>query len=215
MALVVETVEVPPFLENTYVVGDDATGAAWIVDPGGAVHRLEQVLADRRWKAEAIVLTHGHIDHVAGAEEAQRRLGVPVWVHEADRRWLEELPTQARMFGFPPVPGPAPSRFLKDGEVLALGSLEARVLHTPGHTQGSLCVYFPQARAVLTGDTLFAGSIGRTDLPGGDADAIVASIRDRLFPLGDEVAFYPGHGAGGTLGRERRTNPFVGDRIVG
>ncbi|HEY3452588.1 MAG TPA: MBL fold metallo-hydrolase [Myxococcales bacterium] len=213
MSLVVEVVgEVGPFLENTYVVGDSASKLAWIVDPGGELPRVSRALESRGLSPVAVVLTHGHIDHVLGADEAHRHFGIPVWAHEADRAFVGELPMQARMFGLPAVEGPPLARLLKHDEELKLGEQPVRVIHTPGHTPGGICLFFPEAKALLTGDTLFRNSIGRTDLPGGDSRALLSSIRERLFGLGDEVVFYPGHGPGGTLGSERRMNPFVADR---
>lgn len=213
MGLVVEVVgEVGPFLENTYVVGDAATKLAWVVDPGGDLPRVSRALESKGLSPVAVVLTHGHIDHVLGADEAHRKFGVPVWAHEADRAFLEELPMQALMFGLPSVEGPPLARRLGHDEELMLGATRARVVHTPGHTPGGLCLFFPEDKVLLTGDTLFRGSIGRTDLPGGDPRALLASIRERLLGLGDDVVFYPGHGPSGTLGDERRMNPFVSDR---
>ncbi len=212
MSLVLEALQVGPFLENTYVVGDPATGLAWIVDPGGELPRVRQALESRGLSPVAVVLTHGHVDHVAGAAEARRHFGVPVWAHRDDAELVAALAVQAMMFGLPPAEGPPVARFLEHGEELKLGELAVRVLHTPGHTPGGICLFFPEEKALLTGDTLFRGSIGRTDLPGGDARALLSSIRERLFGLGDEVVFYPGHGPSGTLGLERRMNPFVGDR---
>ncbi|MGC4121355.1 MAG: MBL fold metallo-hydrolase [Myxococcales bacterium] len=213
MSLVVEVVgEVGPFMENTYVVGDTASKLAWIVDPGGDLPRVSAALRSKQLSPVAVVLTHGHIDHVAGADEAHRHFGIPVWAHAAERELIEGLEMQAMMFGLPAPQSPPVARNLEHDEELRLGELAARVIHTPGHSPGGICLYFPEAKVLLTGDTLFRLSIGRTDLPGGDARALLASIRERLFALEDEVVFYPGHGPGGTLGAERRMNPYVGDR---
>jgi glyoxylase-like metal-dependent hydrolase (beta-lactamase superfamily II) len=215
MAFVVATVVVPPFMVNSYVAGDEESGEAVVVDPGGEIDRLARALDDRKLHPVAIVLTHGHIDHVAGAAEAKRRFAVPLLMHEADRFWIGALSMQAAMFGLP-LPQPfEPDRTVADGEELPLGPGRLKVIHTPGHTPGGISLFCPEARSLFTGDTLFAQSIGRTDLPGGDLTALLRSIRERLFVLGDEVAFYPGHGPGGTLGQERRENPFVGDRADG
>ena len=211
MPLSIAAIVTPGFMENCYLVADEESGEALVVDPGGELDRIERGLADRQLRPTAIVLTHGHIDHVGVAAQAQRRLGVPLLAHADEREWLEALPVQAAMFGLPEVEIPKVDRCLADGEELPLGRQRARVIHTPGHSPGGICLFFPEARVLLTGDTLFARSIGRTDLPGGNLPALLRSIRERLFPLGDDVAFYPGHGPNGTLGEERRSNPFAGE----
>lgn len=211
MGLRIETVVVPPFMENSYIVGDEGSGKAILVDPGGEIEELAATLARLKLEPIAIVNTHAHIDHVAGVAEAKQRFKVPFWLHAGDRQWLENLPMQATMFGFARPATPEVERWLADGDEFAVGDATARVIHTPGHTPGGCCLFFPVQKVLLTGDTLFAGSIGRTDLPGGSMPEIKRSIRDRLFPLGDEVVFYPGHGPSAKLGHERRTNPFVGE----
>lgn len=209
--LVIRNAVVGPFAANAYVVACDRTGETMIVDPGGEIPRvLGLVQPDQR--VSRLVCTHGHIDHVAGAVEAKAATGAPVWLHASDEGWLEALPRQAEMFGFEPVEAPAIDHRPVDGETFRVGASEGRVVHTPGHSPGSLCLFFPDERLLFTGDTLFAGSVGRTDLPGGDFDALHASIRDKLFPLGDDVRFHPGHGPAGLVGEERRSNPFVGEQ---
>jgi glyoxylase-like metal-dependent hydrolase (beta-lactamase superfamily II) len=209
--LVVRHAVVGPFAANCYVAACSRTGAAVLVDPGGDVERTLGLLEPGAQRVVRIFCTHGHIDHVAGGAEAQAATGAPLSIHAADEGWLEALPRQAEMFGFDAVAPPRVDLHHADGEAFAVGELEARVVHTPGHSAGSCCLFFPQARILFTGDTLFAGSVGRTDLPGGDYEALRASIREKLFALGDAVTFYPGHGPGGLLGDERRANPFVGD----
>lgn len=208
--LVVRSVVVGPFAMNAYVAACGETGEALLVDPGAEIPRVLALL-EPGWRVGRIFLTHGHIDHAAGASEARAATGAPVTIHQGDQSWLAALPRQAEMFGFPPVEVPRPDRFHVDGEALTLGNLTARVIHTPGHSPGSCCLWFEAEDVLLTGDTLFAGSVGRTDLPGGDFEALASSIKGRLFPLGDEVTFHPGHGPAGSLGEERRQNPFVGD----
>ncbi len=209
--LVVRTAVVGPFASNAYLAACDRTGEAVLVDPGGDIARVLGLREPGGWRVVRIFCTHGHIDHVAGGAEAQAQTGAPLTIHGADDGWLEGLPGQAEMFGFDPVEPPRVDRRHEDGETLRIGASEGRVLHTPGHSPGSCCLHFPDDEIVFTGDTLFSGSVGRTDLPGGDFDALFQSIKGRLFALGDDVRFYPGHGPGGLLGDERRSNPFVGE----
>lgn len=209
MGLFIQVLVSPPFGENTYVVADPESRQALLIDPGGEASAVADVLARERLEPVAIVATHGHIDHVSGVSEAKARFQVPFWLHEADRLWLEGLDMQAMLFGFPRGEVPGVERWLGDGDSISLGAQSGRVIHTPGHTPGGICLFFPEAQALFTGDTLFANSVGRTDLPGGSLPDLVSSIRERLYPLGDEVTFYPGHGPGGRLGDERVGNPFI------
>ena len=210
--LVVRHAVVGPFAENTYLVADSETGDALLVDPGGELERVLGLREPGGFTVRRIFATHGHIDHVAGCAEAQRRLSAPLQIHSGDVDWIEVLPQQSEMFGFEGM-GEKPSldHLHADGETFTIGEHLARVLHTPGHSRGSCCLFFERARTLLSGDTLFAGSVGRTDLPGGDFEALERSIKEKLFPLGDDVTFFPGHGPAGTLGDERRSNPFVGE----
>lgn len=208
--LVVRHAVVGPFAANSYIAACTRTGEAVLVDPGGDVPRVLGLLEPGQ-RVVRIFVTHGHIDHVAGGAEAKASTGAPLQIHAADEAWLEALERQAEMFGFAPVRPPAVDHHHEDGEVFRVGELEARVLHTPGHSLGSCCLWFPQPKVLFTGDTLFSGSVGRTDLPGGDVDALFRSIKEKLFALGDEGRFYPGHGPAGALGEERRANPFVGE----
>jgi glyoxylase-like metal-dependent hydrolase (beta-lactamase superfamily II) len=209
--LVVRTAVIGPFAANCYLAACDRTREALLVDPGDTDPRVLGMRSPEGFRVVRIFLTHGHIDHVAGAAAAKAATGAPLTIHAADQGWLEALPRQAEMFGFEPFPAPVPDGHHVDGETFRVGALEARVLHTPGHSTGSCCLWFPEAATVLTGDTLFAGSVGRTDLPGGDFDALARSIKEKLFTLGDDVRFLPGHGPAGTIGDERRANPFVGE----
>jgi glyoxylase-like metal-dependent hydrolase (beta-lactamase superfamily II) len=209
--LVVRNAVVGPFAANCYLAACTSTGEAVLVDPGGDTDRALGLAAPEGFEVVRIFCTHGHIDHVAGAAEAKARTGAPLSIHAADRGWVESLTRQAEMFGFDTVQAPAVDRFHEDGETVRVGDHAGKVIHTPGHSPGSCCLVFAEAGVVFTGDTLFAGSVGRTDLPGGDFEALERSIKDRLFPLGDDLRFLPGHGPGGTLGDERRSNPFVGE----
>ncbi len=210
--LVVRNTVVGPFAENTYLVGDSDTRDAVLIDPGGELDRVLAMREPGGFTIRRVFLTHGHIDHVAGCAEACRRTGAPCQIHGEDAGWLERVPQQAEMFGFDDArEAPRPSHLHADAETFAIGAYTARVLHTPGHTLGSCCLYVEQARTLFVGDTLFTGSVGRTDLPGGSFEALERSIRERLFTLGDDVRFFPGHGPGGTIGEEKRNNPFVGE----
>lgn len=209
--LVVRHAVVGPFAANCYLAACRRTGEALLVDPGGDVARALGMRAPEGFRVVRIFCTHGHVDHVAGAAEAKRLTGAPLEIHPADEGWLAAVPSQAEMFGFEAAEAPTAELHAEDGETIRFGDLEAKVLHTPGHSAGSSCLWFPSTGVVFTGDTLFAGSVGRTDLPGGDFEALASSIRGKLLGLGDDVRFYPGHGPAGTIGEERRSNPFVGE----
>jgi glyoxylase-like metal-dependent hydrolase (beta-lactamase superfamily II) len=209
--LVVRRAVVGPVAANAYLVACDRTGEAVLVDPGADISRVLGMCEPGGFRIRRIFCTHGHPDHVAEAAAAKERTGAPVSLHAADELWIEAFPDIAARYGFEGVEAPAIDRRHEDGETFQVGEQRARVIHTPGHSAGSCCLHFPDAGVVFTGDTLFAGSVGRTDLPGGDLDALIASIRDRIFPLGDEVRFHPGHGAGGLVADERRLNPFAGE----
>jgi hydroxyacylglutathione hydrolase len=211
--LVVRSAVVTPFQSNCWLVGCDETGEALVLDPGGELDRVASLREPGGFRVTRIFCTHGHIDHVAGGAEAQRLFGAPLSIHAADRDWLAAISDQAAMFGFDPVEPPTPDHLHADGEVFHVGAHEARVIYTPGHTRGGCCLWLPDAQALFTCDTLFVGSVGRTDLPGGDFSTLERSIQERLFTLGgDDVTFHPGHGPSGSLAEERRTNPFVGER---
>ncbi len=206
-------VPVTPFEQNCSVLWCEATREAAVVDPGGDVERILAVLEREGLRLATILVTHGHIDHAGGVAELAERLGARIeGPGEADRFWIEGMAQQSRMFGFPSVRSFEPSRWLQHGDRVRFGAVELEVLHCPGHTPGHVAFYHRPSRLLLVGDILFQGSVGRTDFPGGDAAALMASIRDKHFPLGDEVDFIPGHGPMSTLGEERRFNPFVGGR---
>ena len=207
--LIVHAHVVGVFAENSYVIGHAASGKGVLVDPGGEVPLLLRGAAEAGLDIEAIWLTHAHIDHVAGVREAVERTGAPVWLHPDDRFLYDAAPQQGAAFGVPIDPLPEPDRELKPGNNLALGRLEIEVLHVPGHSPGHVAFWIPAARAVFSGDCLFAGSIGRTDLPGGDHETLMASIGNELLPLGDDVAVYSGHGPLTSIGEEKATNPFL------
>lgn len=206
-------VPVTPYQQNCSLVWDDA-GRAALIDPGGEVDRLLDEVAQRGLTLEKILLTHGHLDHVGAAAELRDRLGIPiVGPHRDEQFWLDLLPHQAELFGFPPAVAFTPDAWLNDGDRVDVGSLCFEVLHCPGHTPGHVVFFEPATRLAFVGDVLFKGSIGRTDFPRGDHAALLDAIRTKLFPLGDDVRFVPGHGAMSTFGHERRDNPFVADGV--
>ncbi|HWR78384.1 MAG TPA: MBL fold metallo-hydrolase [Thiobacillus sp.] len=201
---------VTPYQQNCSLVWDE-DGRAALIDPGGEAERLLAEVARRGLTLQSILLTHGHLDHVGAAVELRDALGIPIIGPQREEQfWLDILPQQAELFGFPPALAFTPDRWLNDGDRVEVGSIHFEVLHCPGHTPGHVVFYQPQARLAFVGDVLFKGSIGRTDFPRGDHAALLAAIREKLFPLGDDVRFIPGHGAMSTFGHERRENPFVG-----
>jgi glyoxylase-like metal-dependent hydrolase (beta-lactamase superfamily II) len=203
---------VTPFEQNCTLIWDPVTRQAAVVDPGGDVDAILAQIASLDLKVEKLLLTHGHIDHVGGTAALVARLGVPVeGPHRDDAFWLDQLPEQCRMFGFPDTPALRPERWLEEGDTVTVGSATLDVLHTPGHTPGHVCFIHRPTKLALVGDVLFAGSIGRTDFPRGNHAALIGSIREKLFPLGDDFAFIPGHGPMSTFGDERQDNPFVAD----
>ncbi len=205
-------IPITPFQQNCTLLWCPETRMGALVDPGGEIDRLLAVLADEGVQLEKILLTHGHIDHAGGAAELARRTGVPIEGPQREEQfWLDALPDQSRMFGFPQVERCEPDRWLDDGDTVTVGQQTLEVIHTPGHTPGHVTFFDQAGRLALVGDVLFAGSIGRTDFPRSDFETLVESIRKKLFPLGDDVAFIPGHGPMSTFGAERRNNPFVGD----
>lgn len=203
-------IPVTPFEQNCTLFWCKETRKAAVIDPGGDIDRILQAVADEGLELVKILVTHGHIDHAGGAGALAERLGLPIeGPHEEDRFWIEGMPQQSRMFGFPAVMSFEPARWLKDGDKVAFGKVELDVLHCPGHTPGHVVFYHGPSRLMQVGDVLFQGSIGRTDFPRGDHDTLIRSIRERLFPLGDDISFIPGHGPMSTLGEERRYNPFL------
>jgi glyoxylase-like metal-dependent hydrolase (beta-lactamase superfamily II) len=209
-------IPVTAFAQNCSVIWCEQTGAGAVIDPGGDLDQVLATVREEKVKLEKILLTHAHIDHAGGTAELARSLTLPIeGPHRGDQFWIDGLPEQARMFGLPQSDRFAPDRWLEDGDRVQVGQLEFEVRHCPGHTPGHVVFYNAADRLAFVGDVLFAGSIGRTDFPGGDYDTLISSIRGRLFPLGDDVRFVPGHGPMSTFGEERRSNPFVGDAAVG
>lgn len=205
-------VQVTPFQQNCTLLWDDVTKAGAVVDPGGDLDVIERAIAETGMKVEKILLTHGHIDHAGGTAELKRRLGVGVEGPQHEETfWIDQLPQQSQMFGFPRAEAFVPDRWLEDGDAVNFGEVRLEVIHTPGHTPGHVVFFDRQSRIAVVGDVLFQGSIGRTDFPRGDYDTLIRSIREKLWPLGNDVTFIPGHGPLSTFGDERESNPFVGD----
>ncbi len=209
-------VPVTAFEQNCTILWCEKTRKAAVTDPGGDIERILTAVKQLDVTVEKILLTHGHIDHVGAAVPLARQLGVSIeGPQRADRFWLDSLPQQSRNFGLPVVVEAfEPDRWLEDGDTVTVGEVSFEVLHTPGHTPGHVVFFQREKRLALVGDVLFAGSVGRTDFPQGNYDSLVQSIRNQLFPLGDDVLFIPGHGPTSTFGRERAGNPYVGDNAV-
>ena len=206
------TIPVTAFEQNSSLIWCDQTQEAAVVDPGGDLDRILQGVEQRGLKLTQILLTHAHIDHAGGAGTLAKRCGIPiVGPQEADQFWIDGLPRQSQMFGFPMAELFTPTRWLHDGDTVQVGQGTLQVRHCPGHTPGHVVFYSPDMQRAFVGDVLFAGSIGRTDFPQGDHDTLIASIKERLWPMGNDTVFIPGHGPESTFGRERRTNPFVAD----
>ena len=205
-------IPVTPFEQNCSLLWCEQTGQAAVVDPGGDVDLVLEAIERARVVPQKILLTHGHIDHAGGTAEMAARLHVPIeGPQREDRFWIDQLPQQGRMFGFPQLASFTPDRWLEQGDSVRFGRVELEVLHCPGHTPGHVVFFSPTDRLAIVGDVLFHGSIGRSDLPRGNYDALIASITGSLWPLGDDVTFIPGHGPLSTFGEQRRVNPFVGD----
>lgn len=209
-----QIIPVTDFEQNCTLLWCEKTLAAAIIDPGGDLDLILSAVAEQKLKPEKILLTHGHIDHTAAAPDLASQLRVPiVGPHQGDLFWLQQLPAQARMFGLPHAIAFEPDRWLQDGDKVGFGEQELEVIHCPGHTPGHVIFYHRASQLAVVGDVLFRGSIGRTDFPLSDHQTLLQCIRQRLWLLGDQVRFIPGHGPGSTFGHERRTNPFVADGI--
>ena len=203
-------IPVTPFQQNCTLLWSEATQRGAVFDPGGDLDRIEDAIRQTGVTVETIFLTHGHIDHAGGAAELKQRLAVDiVGPHPADRPLLERLEATGRSYGLFGARDVVPDRWLEDGERVTIGDLTFSILHCPGHSPGSVVFVNTDERFALVGDVLFNGSVGRTDLPGGDPAALIRSIKDKLLPLGDDITFICGHGPGSTLGQERATNPFL------
>jgi glyoxylase-like metal-dependent hydrolase (beta-lactamase superfamily II) len=209
VGLTAAIVPVTPFEQNCTLIWDRDSKRGAVVDPGGDLDRIAAAIAEVGLTVEKIILTHGHIDHAGGAEELRARLGVPIeGPHVADRILLDNLAVQGMSYGLS-AQNVTPDRWLAEGDIVTVGGHEFEVLHCPGHSPGSIVLVNRAQKFLIVGDVLFRGSIGRTDFPYGDHEALIRSIRTKLLTLGDEWAFICGHGPGSTIGLERRSNPFI------
>ncbi|QMV14359.1 MBL fold metallo-hydrolase [Vibrio spartinae] len=215
MSLQYQIVPVTAFAQNCSIVWCDETMKGIVIDPGGDEKHLAEVIQGLGVQIVHIVLTHGHLDHVGGTQALQQSLGAVdiIGPHLADQFWLQELENQSQMFGFPRTISFDPDQWLNEGDSVSFGRQELQVYHTPGHTPGHVCLFCESAKVAFVGDVLFQGSIGRTDFPQGDFETLIRSIKTKLWPLGNDVTFIPGHGPQSTFGHERASNPFVADEM--
>jgi hydroxyacylglutathione hydrolase len=215
--MIIEIQAVGPFFKNGFVLGCPDTGEAILIDPGDEVADLLAFANRSALAIRHILLTHAHVDHITGVKAAKHALGAPVYLHRDDLFLYEHAIEMGAMFGLRVEQPPPVDNFYAPGQAITFGGLEARWHHTPGHCPGGVCLEVGKAGKpgadLFVGDTLFAGSIGRTDLPGGDAATLISSIRNVLFAFADETTVYPGHGQATTIGQERRTNPYLTDRV--
>ena len=209
-----QIIQVTPFQQNCTLMWDESTNQAAVVDPGGDVDKIVSVLEQRGLTLQKVLVTHGHLDHCGAAKDLADKFNVPIeGPNEADAYLLAELATnQTRMWGLPAGTPFTPDRWLNQGDTVAVGSQTLQIFHCPGHSPGHIVFYHEPTKVAISGDVLFAGSVGRTDLPKGDMAALTKAIRENLYTLGDEVQFIPGHGPVSTIGSERRNNQFVRDR---
>lgn len=212
MPIKYKIIPVTPFEQNCSLLWCDETQRAAVVDPGGDISRILAQVEKNDVVLEKILVTHGHIDHAGAVAELADQLSLPIeGPQREDQFWIDGMPQQSRMYGFPEVRAFTPDRWLEQGDKVSFGNVEMDVLHCPGHTPGHVIFFNAPGRLAIVGDVLFQGSIGRTDFPKGDFDTLIASIRGRLWPLGNDVAFIPGHGPMSTFGAERRSNPYCCD----
>jgi hydroxyacylglutathione hydrolase len=217
--MILETLPVGPLQCNCSILGDETSREAIVVDPGDDIPRILALLARHSLTVKQIIITHAHIDHIAGAHRLKQLTGAPILYNENDLPLVKMMDVQAGWLGIPTPAVSKPDDTLDDGKLISIGASPERdqrglagiILHTPGHTEGSVCLYLPDNSLLLAGDTLFADSIGRTDLPGGNTSKLLHSIHERLLTLPDEVTVIPGHGPGTSIGSERESNPFLQD----
>lgn len=206
--MIVRALPVGPLQTNCYITGCEKTRQAAVIDPGGDVDRILSALDKDDFNLSAIINTHGHFDHVGGNNALKKATQADLMIHELDTPMLAHLTQTAAAWGLRAEASPAADRLLEDGDLIEVGDIQFKVIHTPGHSPGGICLYAKAEKALFVGDTLFAGSIGRTDLPGGDYDTLIHSIQSKLFILPDETVVYNGHMQSTTIGQEKRFNPF-------
>jgi len=207
--MILHMLEVGPLMGNCYIVGDEKTREAVVIDPGDEPDRIVLTMGKERLTAKTILLTHAHVDHVGGLKALKDSTKAQIIMHKDDAFLLKTAPMQALVFGVRPSISPKPEKFVDEGDTVSCGSILLKVLHTPGHSPGGVSYFIEGEKKVFVGDTLFAGSIGRTDLPGGDYETLIRSIKEKLLPLGDDVEVYCGHGPPTTIEQEKRYNPFL------
>jgi glyoxylase-like metal-dependent hydrolase (beta-lactamase superfamily II) len=194
---------------NCSILGDEKTHEAIVVDPGDEIPQIQAILNRHGLKVQSIIITHAHIDHIAGAQKLKQLTGAPIYYNENDLPLVKMMDVQASWLQMPAPEVAPPDAPLTEGQKISAGDIHGNILCTPGHTQGSVCLYIPDRSLLIAGDTLFAGSVGRTDLPGGDSRQLIRSINDQILTLPDETKVIPGHGPNTTIGEEREENPFL------
>lgn len=204
--MIIQSLVVGPIQANCFILGDEKTQEAVVIDPGDEAQRILAGLQKQALKLKYIINTHGHFDHVGANKALKEKTGAPILIHRAEAPLLAQLSSSAAVWGMQVDDSPPADQLLEDGDQISFGEITLEVIHTPGHSLGGISLYTP--KDLFVGDTLFAGSIGRTDFPGGDYDQLISGVRTRLFVLGDDVRVFPGHGPATTIGQERRYNPF-------
>lgn len=211
MSLKFKIIPVTPYQQNCSLLICEESNKAAVVDPGGDLEIILQTVKSENAELESILLTHGHLDHIGGTAELAETLQLPIIGPQLqDKFWIDALPEQVKSFGFPDCESFTPNRWLKDGDTVEIGEQSLQVIHCPGHTPGHVVFYHAESKLAIVGDVLFNSSIGRTDFPKGDYDTLIASINNKLWPLGEDVRFIPGHGPMSSFGEEMRHNPYVG-----
>jgi glyoxylase-like metal-dependent hydrolase (beta-lactamase superfamily II) len=211
-----QVIPVTPYQQNCSLLWCEETNKAAVVDPGGDLDRIEQTVKQLGVELEKIIVTHAHLDHVGGVAALAKKHNLPIeGPHKEDQFWIDMLPQQAQMMNFPATSTFVPDRWLQQGDEVTVGNQVLECYHCPGHTPGHIVFFHRPSKLAIVGDVLFQGSIGRTDFPKGDYDTLIKSIKENLWPLGDDVDFISGHGPMSTIGHERKTNPFVADKNYG